>query len=45
MWKMLLAFALPLLTPFEIAYGLMMKVLGPLGVPDFLGIMADDETE
>ena len=39
MWKMLLLFALPLLTPFEIAYALIMKVLGPLGVPDFLGIL------
>lgn len=39
MWKMLLLFGLPLLTPFEIAYGLLMKVLMPLGVPDFLGIM------
>ena len=39
MWKLLLAFALPLLTPFEIAYGLAMKVLMPLGVPDVLGIM------
>jgi len=41
MWKMILVFLMPLLTPFEIAYGLMMKVLRPLGVPDFLGIMAD----
>ncbi len=39
MWKMLLMFGMPLLLPFEIAYGLLMKVLGPLGVPDFLGIM------
>lgn len=43
MWKMLLLFALPLLTPFEIAYGLAMKVLMPLGVPDFLGIMKTEE--
>ncbi len=41
MWKMLLIFVLPLLTPLEIAYGLAMKVLMPLGVPDFLGIMMD----
>lgn len=40
MWKMLLVFGMPLLIPFEIAYGLLMKVLGPLGVPDFLGILA-----
>ncbi len=39
MWKMVLLFGMPLLVPFEIAYGLLMKVLGPLGVPDFLGIM------
>ncbi len=39
MWKMILLFGMPLLLPFEIAYGLMMKVLGPLGLPDFLGIM------
>ena len=39
MWKMLLVFVLPLLTPFEIAYALIMKVLRPLGVPDFLGIL------
>ncbi len=39
MWKMLLVFVLPLLTPFEIAYGLLMKIFGPLGLPDFLGIM------
>ena len=40
MWKMMLAFILPLITPLEIAYGLAMKVLMPLGVPDYLGIMA-----
>lgn len=39
MWKILLLFIIPLLTPFEILYALLMKVLGPLGVPDFLGIM------
>lgn len=39
----MLVFLLPLLTPFEIAYGLAMKVLMPLGVPDFLGIMKTDE--
>ena len=39
MWKMILLFGMPLLLPFEIVYGLMMKVLGPLGLPDFLGIM------
>lgn len=39
MWKMVLLFGMPLMIPFEIAYGLLMKVLGPLGVPDFLGIM------
>ncbi len=43
MWKMVLMFLLPLLTPFEIAYGLAMKVLMPLGVPDVLGIMMTDE--
>lgn len=39
MWKMLLVFGMPLLLPFEIAYALAMKVLMPLGVPDFLGII------
>lgn len=39
MWKVLLLFGLPMMIPFEIAYGLMMKVLGPLGFPDILGIM------
>ena len=39
MWKMVLLFILPLLTPLEILYALIMKVLGPLGVPDFLGIL------
>ena len=32
-----------LLTPFEIAYGVAMKVLMPLGVPDFLGIMKTED--
>ena len=41
MWKMLLLFGMPLLLPFEIAYALLMKILRPLGVPDFLGIMLD----
>ena len=39
MWKMILLFGMPLLIPFEIAYGLLMKIFGPLGLPDFLGIM------
>ena len=39
MWKMLLLFGMPLLLPFEIAYALLMKLLRPLGVPDFLGIL------
>lgn len=39
MLKMILLFGMPLLLPFEIAYGLLMKVFGPLGLPDFLGIM------
>ena len=39
MWKMILMFGMPLLLPFEIAYWLLMKVFGPLGLPDFLGIM------
>lgn len=39
MWKILLLFGMPLLYPFAIAYALIMKVLGPLGVPDFLGIL------
>ena len=39
MWKMLLLFGMPLLLPFEISYALVMKVLMPLGVPDFLGII------
>ena len=39
MWKMILLFGMPLLLPFEIAYGLLMKVFGPLGLPDFLDIM------
>lgn len=43
MWKMLLVFMMPLLTPFEIAYGLAMKVLMPLGVPDVLGIMKTED--
>ena len=41
MWKILLIFGMPLLIPFEIAYGLLMKILRPLGVPDFLGILAE----
>ena len=40
---MFLVFALPLLTPLEIAYGLAMKVLMPLGVPDVLGIMQTED--
>ena len=43
MWKLLLAFAMPLLTPLEIAYALLMRVLMPLGVPDFLGIMQTED--
>jgi len=39
MWKMLLVFGMPLMYPFLILYGLAMNVLGPLGVPDFLGLM------
>lgn len=39
MWKLFLVFGMPMLIPFEIGYGLLMKVLGPLGVPDFLGIL------
>ena len=45
MWKMVLMFLMPMLYPFEIAYGLLMKVLGPLGVPDFLGIMRTEDEE
>ena len=45
MWKMMLAFILPLITPLEIAYGLAMKVLMPLGVPDYLGIMITEDEE
>ena len=41
MWKMVLLFVLPLLTPLEIAYALLMKILRPLGIPDFLGILTD----
>lgn len=41
MWKMLLLFVLPLLTPLEILYALVMKILRPLGVPDFFGILVD----
>ena len=41
MWKMFLLFILPLLTPLEIAYALIMKILRPLGVPEFLGILRD----
>ena len=41
MWKMLLLFGMPLLYPFEIAYGVFMNIFGPLGVPDFLGIMTN----
>ena len=43
MWKLLLVFAMPLLTPFEIAYGVAMKVLMPLGVKDVLGIMQTED--
>ena len=39
MWKILLLFGMPLAMPFAIIYALVMKVLGPLGVPDFLGIL------
>lgn len=41
MWKVILLFGLPMLIPFEIAYGVIMNVLGPLGLPDFLGIMTN----
>lgn len=41
MWKMLLMFGMPLAYPFMIAYGIFMNVFGPLGVPDFLGIMTN----
>ncbi len=39
MWKMVLLFGMPALTPFAIAYALVMRILRPLGVPDFLGIL------
>ena len=45
MWKMGLLFGMPLLYPFAIAYALAMKVLMPLGVPDFLGILITDDTD
>ena len=41
MWKMFLICLLPALTPFEIAYGVIMNIFGPLGLPDFLGIMTN----
>ena len=45
MWKMVLMFLSPMLFPFEILYGMLMKVLMPLGVPDFLGIMQTEDEE
>lgn len=45
MWKMGLLFGMPLLYPLAIAYALAMKVLMPLGVPDFLGILITDDTD
>ncbi len=41
MWKVLMIFAMPLSYPFLIGYGLLMNILGPLGVPDFLGLMTN----
>lgn len=39
MWKILLVFGMPLMYPFIILYGIIMNIFGPLGLPDFLGIM------
>ncbi len=41
MWKILMVFGMPLFYPFLITYGIIMNVLGPLGVPDFLGLMSN----
>ena len=39
MWKMFMMFVMPMLYPLLIVYARLMKVLMPLGLPDFLGIM------
>ena len=46
MWRIASLYLTPLLYPLSIVYALMMKVLTPLGVKDFLGIMqTEDESE
>ena len=39
MWKIFLLFGMPLLYPAMGVYELIMKVLGPLGVPDIIDIL------
>ena len=41
MWKIFMILGMPLAYPFLIAYGIIMNVFGPLGLPDFLGIMTN----
>ena len=41
MLKVFMIFGMPLAYPFLIAYGVIMNVLGPLGLPDFLGLMTN----
>lgn len=41
MWKLLLVFGMPLAYPFLIAYGIIMNIFGPLGLPDILGLMTN----
>ena len=41
MWKIFMIFGMPLAYPFLILYGVVMNILGPLGVPDFLGLMTN----
>ena len=39
MWKIFLLFIMPLLYPAMGVYELIMKVLGPLGLPDIIEMM------
>lgn len=41
MWKLLLVFGMPLAYPFLIAYGIIMNIFGPLGLPDIFGLMTN----
>ena len=38
MWKVFMILGLPFFNLLAIAYGIMMNILGPLGMPDFLGL-------